>query len=238
MKQISLLLLCLLGLCSYTSFDDEPVVQQVDISDIENARPVTTLTNGKLITWTKGIDGNGTGDGYLTQSATAFNGDKNAHALPDTPLIPGTASHPEILLHYANDDSVKSQALAITGAGQFMITVQQNYYSGMYLALTSSEGASPLKIEMNYTDGTDFKDFLVPDYYRDLPANDPNISYLLHDLAKWGPKNEMREKDHHNIDLLNLHPNPKRRLLSIKIKKAQAGYLVFWAATGVRQVNN
>ena len=48
-------------------------VIQFKIASVLNARPVTILNNGKLITWQTGIDGGGKGDGYLTQSAAAFN---------------------------------------------------------------------------------------------------------------------------------------------------------------------
>lgn len=70
---------------------------------------------------------------------------------------------------------------------------------------------------MQYNDTLITKDFLVPDYYVDLSENDPDFCYLAHDLAKWGKKNEMTEKDHHNIDLLNIHPDPKRKLLKIAV---------------------
>jgi len=43
----------------------------------------------------------------------------------------------------------------------------------------------------------------------------------------------MTESDHHNIDLLNIHPNSGRTLTHIQVEKSEAGYLVFWAATGV-----
>ena len=77
-------------------------VIQFDISKILNARPVTTLYKNKLITWSKGIDGGGIADGYLTISAALFNNDKNPHALPDNPIFPANESHPEIKLHYSN----------------------------------------------------------------------------------------------------------------------------------------
>jgi len=44
----------------------------------------------------------------------------------------------------------------------------------------------------------------------------------------------MTEKDHHNIDLLNIHPNPGKKLDSISITKPKVGYLVIWAAMGVK----
>lgn len=73
---------------------------QINIDTLLNARPVTTLTGGKLVTWTKGIDGGGQGDGYLTMKAASFNGDKDPHALPNNPFIDATPAHPAIKLHY------------------------------------------------------------------------------------------------------------------------------------------
>ena len=206
---------------------------QIDISKIANARSVTTLTNGKLITWSKGIDGNGKADGYLTMAASLFNGDKEPKALPDNPLFPGNDKHPAVLLHYSNNDSMKNQTVAVSKQGSFQFEVSPMNYSAFYLALTSAEGASQLTVNFYYTDGTQSKSFDVPDYYKDIPPNDPDFCYLAYDLAKWGTKNNMTEKDHHNIDLLNIHPDPNRQLTKIQVEKAESGYLVFWGATGV-----
>jgi hypothetical protein len=206
---------------------------QFNISILLNARPVTVLYNNRPITWTKGIDGNGIGDGYLTLSAAISNGDKNPHALPDDPLFPANNSHPEIKLHYSNQDSLRNQACAILGESEVQFLVPQSKYKDIYLALTSSEGASTLKVHFKYTDGIEVKDFVLPDYYMDIKADDPNLCYLAHDLAKWGNKNNMAEKDHHNIDLLKIHPDPSRKLKSVTISKSKPGYLMFWAATGV-----
>jgi len=220
-------------LLSSVTFVKKEKVIQINIDKILNARPVTTLTDGKLVTWTKGIDGNGEADGYLTMTAALFNGDKDPKALPDNPLFPSNDKHPEVLLHYSNSDGISKQAFAITGAGSFIFNVPAKKYSGLFLALTSAEGASQIKIKLQYTDGVESKSFEVPDYYKDIPAEDPNFCYLAHDLAKWGTKNNMTEMNHHNIDLMNIHPDENRKLVSMQVEKSEAGYLVFWAATGV-----
>jgi len=224
-------ILCIL----FTSFSSQEKgkVIQINLDKILNARPVTTFTDGKLITWSKGIDGNGIADGYLTMAAAIFQGDQNPKALPDNPLFPANEKHPEVLLHYSNGDGLSNQALALTGSGNFSFEVPSKQYSTMFLAFTSSEGASQIKVTLNYADGKESKSFEVPDYYLDIPENDANFCYLVHDLAKWGKSNNMTEKDHHNIDLLNIHPDLKRKLTGIQVEKSQAGYLVFWSATGV-----
>ena len=208
-------------------------VIQINLSHQLNARSVTILSDGKLVTWTKGIDGNGDGDGYLTKSASVFNGDINLNALPDNPLFAADDKHPQVLLHYSNKDSESKQTVAITHAGNFSFDVPSNHYTSLFFALTSSEGASQIKVTLNYSDGIELKSMEVPDYYMDISAENTDWCYLAHNLAKWGKMNQMTEKDHHNIDLWNIHPNPNRRLKSIQIEKSEAGYLVFWAATGV-----
>jgi hypothetical protein len=227
------LLITLIFLLSSAQTHEKVKVIQIDLDKILNARPVTTLTNGKLVTWTKGIDGNGEADGYLTMSAALFNGDKDPIALPDNPLFQANNKHPEVLLHYSNNDGISNQAMAISGAGRFSFEVPAKKYSSLFLAFTSAEGASQIKISLKYADGVESKSYEVPDYYKDIPADDPNFCYLAHDLAKWGTKNNMTEMDHHNIDLLNIHPDENRKLVSIQVEKSEAGYLVFWAATGV-----
>lgn len=225
---------CLLvGANSFKGQKKDSVVQ-IDISKILNARPVTTLTDGKLIPWKKGIDGDGTADGYFTLSAALFNGDKDPHTLPDNPVFAANESHPEIKLYYSNKDSVHNQAFSIIGEGGVGFPVPKYKYSAVYLALLSAQGAIALHVKLSYTDGAEEKDFVIPDYFWDIKADDPTFCYLAHDMAKWNNKGIMAEKDHHNINLLKLRPDPSKILKSIEISKTKPGYLVFWAATGVK----
>ena len=160
-------------------FTQESKIIQIDISGLLNARPVTTLTANKLISWTKGIDGNGDGDGYLTHSAAAFNGDKDAHALPDNLLFsPQMHNIPKIILHYDNADSIHNQARFVSGAGEFTIPIPKGHYESIYLGLTSSEGASSLNFELIYANGTVIKSYLLPDYYNNISDKYPNLSYV------------------------------------------------------------
>lgn len=210
-------------------YKDSKVIQ-MDVSTVLNARSVTTLTKANPVTWTTGID---RGNGYLTMSAAAFMGDKDPHALPDNPLFPANQSRPEILLHYSNEDGTKNQTRCIPDTGEFLINVPARKYADLYLSLTSSYGASSLQFELMYKDGIEFRNFILPDWFKDIPENDPDLSYVAHNMGKWGNKNNLNEKDHHNIDALNIHPNPKRFLTAIKLRKLPGGYLLFWAATGV-----
>lgn len=203
---------------------------QIDVSNILNTRSVTTLTKGKPVTWTTGIDKE---NGYLTMAASSFMGDQDPHALPDNPLFPDNPSHPEIFLHYSNESGKQNQTLCLPDTGEFVIRVPKYKYADLYLSLTSSYGYTALQFELTYHDGMELKNFVLPDWFKDIPENDPDFSYVAHNMGKWGNKNNLNEKDHHNIDALNIHPNPNRILTAIKLKKSHGGYLVFWAATGV-----
>ncbi|MES2375790.1 MAG: hypothetical protein V4553_04395 [Bacteroidota bacterium] len=206
-------------------------VIQIDISDLLNTRPVTTLTNGKLISWTKGVDRE---NGYLTTAAALANGETNPKAIADNSLIAATDHHPEILLHYNNNDATKNQAMLLTDSTAFTIKTPKNKYADLYICLTSAYGKSKLQYELIYNDGSETKNIVVPDWANDVPDTDPNFSYVVHDLAKWTNKNFRTENDHHNIHALNVHPDPKRVLTAVRVKNQSKTYVLFWAATGVK----
>jgi hypothetical protein len=235
MKTLSALILFIITqqIAAYGQSKPGKVIQ-FDISLVLNARPVTIINNGKLVTWQNGIDGGGKADGYLTRSAAVFNHQDSTHTLPDDALFRANNAHPEIKLHYSNHDTVHYQACSMPGESVIRFQVTAAKYKALYMALTSAEGASSLQIELIYEYGSEIKEVLLPDYYADIPAGSPNLCYLVHDLAKWGPANQMAEKDHHNIDLLKIIPDQGKTLKEIKISKNKNGYLVFWAAAGVK----
>jgi hypothetical protein len=206
-------------------------VIQIDISDLLNTRPVTTLTNGKLIPWTKGVDRE---NGYLTNAAALANGETNPKAIADNSLIPANDHHPEILLHYNNKDANKNQAILLVDSTAFTINAPKNRYTDFYICLTSAYGKSNLQYELIYSDGIEVKKIVVPDWANDVPDNDPNFSYVVHDLAKWTEKHFRTENDHHNIHALNVHPDSKRVLTGVRVKNLSKTYVLFWAATGVK----
>jgi hypothetical protein len=210
-------------------FKAEKVIQ-IDVNHILNTRSVTTLTKGELITWTNGIDKQ---NGYLTMAAAKFKGDTDPHALPDDPIVAANEHHPAIVLHYANEEGVKYQARYLADTGSFIIKVPANKYSGLYLSLTSAYGASQLQFELTYKDGTELRNFVLPDWAKDVPDNDPDFSYVVHNMGKWSNKNTLTEKDHHNIHALNVHPDANRVLTAVKLKNLSKTYILFWAATGV-----
>jgi hypothetical protein len=211
-------------------------IVQVPLDNFMTARSVTTLTGGKLVTWTMGIDGGGNADGYMTAAASKFHNDPpTLKTLPDDGKFAANARHPDVALHFSNDaDPASQQTYWVRGAGNFTFPVPAATYSKMFLFLTSSEGSSTLKLTLVYADATsDVINVTLPDYYADVSPTDPVLFNLASDLPKWTKTNAVAEMNHHNLTGVEIHPAAAKSLNSIKVEKTAAGYLVFWGATGV-----
>jgi hypothetical protein len=209
-------------------------VIQVDVRPILTGRAVTTLTGGKLVPWTKGVDGGGRADGYMTLAASVANGDKNAKALPDDGCFPATAAHPFVRLNFSNADGKGFQIRSLDCEGSFSFPVPGKRYKKMLIFMTSAEGPSHLSFKLTYADGTsEQREVLLPDYFNDPPAGNTNVFSLAADLAKWNASGKMTERDHHHIHGVDLHPDAGKQLVSVQVGKTAPGYLVFWGATGV-----
>jgi hypothetical protein len=209
-------------------------VIQVDVRPILTGRAVTTFTDGKLVPWTQGVDGGGRADGYLTLEAAEANGDQHAKALPDDGCFAANAAHPFARLNFTNADGKNPQTRGVIGEGEFSFPVPEKSYQRMMVFMTSSEGPSHLRFQLAYADGTrEPQEILLPDYYNTPPAGDTNVFTLAADLAKWNAAGRMTEQNHHNIHGVDLHPDARKKLVSIRVEKSAPAYLLFWGATGV-----
>jgi hypothetical protein len=228
-------ILCLILLCQTAGFSVPAAdVIQIDVRPVLTGRAVTTFTDGKLKPWTKGVDGAGRADGFMTFEASTANGDKDARALPGDGCFKATTRHPFVQLNFSNADGEGFQTRGVEGEGGFDFPVPHKRYERMLIFATSSEGPSHLHFKLTYADGTsEEREILLPDYYNDAPADDPNIFSLAADLAKWNASGHMAEKNHHYIHGVDLHPDVKKKLISVSVGKTAPGYLVFWGATGV-----
>ncbi len=226
-----LLLVLLTGPLAWTS-----TVIQEDVSTLLTGRAVTTLTEGKIVPWTKGIDGKGLGDGFMTESAAAANGDKDVKALPDDGCFKATVSHPFVRLNFTDGDAKSPQTRSVEGEGQFTIPVVPRQYRRMLVFMTSAEGPSQLRFKLAYANGTVEQCVVkLPDYFFDAPAGDSNVFSLATDLPKWNATGRipLHEFNHHYLHGVDLHPDASKKLLSVLVHKTPPGYLVFWGATGV-----
>jgi hypothetical protein len=216
-----------------TSIEAVEVVQ-VDVRPILTGRAVTTFTDGKLVPWTQGVDGGGRADGYLTSEAAGANGNPHAKALPDDGCFAANAAHPFVRLNFANADGKNQQIRSVTGEGKFSFPVKEQRYQRMMVFLTSAEGPSYLRFQLTYADDTrELRDILLPDYYNAPPAGETNVFTLAADLAKWNAASRMTEPNHHQIHGVDLHPDARKELVSVRVDKTAPAYLVFWGATGV-----
>lgn len=210
-------------------------VVQLDVSSVLNGRPVTTYDGHHLTPWREGVDGDGTADGLLTGSAARAKGDPSVHALPDSPLIPASAQHPAIALHYANADATGKQARGLTGRETLSLAIPDQSFAKLYLVFTSAEGPTNIRATLHYADGTTTNTTVeIPDWYN-ATGKDPRVSVAVGNLAKWNAQGALAESDHHYLHAVELAADPTRRLTKVEVAKlTPASYLVFWAAAAVK----
>ena len=209
---------------------------QIDVQELLNARVVTVVKDGALVTLRDDIDGAG---GLATQAASLLMGNKEAHPLPDNPHFPATDRHPEAVLHYANGDATSNQMRRAQGEDTFFFTVPAEHYSHLHLYCSSGWGASQLQVKLIYNDQpVERRSVEVPDWFWELKSDDPIRSYLALNLGKWTKKNEMAERDHHFIFALDLAPSPERVLNRVGIHKLEKGLLGFYGATATLAPKN
>lgn len=222
-------------------------VVQVDVKSLLNARSVTTFTDGKIVPWVMGIDGDGTADGYMTEAAAAALHDPRAKALPNDGVFPAHGGLPTVVLNYSNADGKSPQTHYLIGTGRFKFPVPPAHYSRLFLFLTLGEGAYKLegppnlRVTLHYTDGTASHDYQLLDYAAQYPPDHPDFLALISDRDKWHNDETVAERGNHNIHALDVHPDAGKILRSVKVEKTRketrypkrAGYLVFWGATGV-----
>jgi|GEM_PF-2825398 hypothetical protein len=208
---------------------------QVNIKSILNARSVSTFSNGKIYTWTRGIDGNGYGDGYVTHSVAVHLNYTAGPTLPDSALFTANANHPTMLLNYSNSDSTGFQTHYLSGSDSVTFSVPQGNYSTVYLALTSSEGSTTIGVVLNYSDGPVTSTFTLPDYDQGLTSG---VFHVDSNMQKWNNQNSPGDNFGHALDGFGVTTNSAKILTSVKLVKNTAGsYLVLWGVTGVGTVS-
>lgn len=203
---------------------------QVNIKSLLNARAVSTFSNGKIYTWTMGIDGGGGGDGYVTHSV-AVHLNYTGHTLPDSALYPANANHPKMLLNFSNVDSTDPQTHYLKNNDSVSFSVPQGNYSKIYLALTSSEGSTTIDAVLNYSDGPATSTFTLNDYDQGLATG---VFYVDSAMQKWSNTNSPGDNYGHALNGFGVTANSAKTLTSVKLLKKTAGsYLVLWGVTGV-----
>src|SRR5580704_18161595 len=229
--------LIVLGMARVASAD---TTVQIPIDSLLDARPVSTLTGGVVVPWTagEGIDGNGGGNGFVTEGVATKLG-YNGPALPNDGIFPAGKGLPEFDLYFSDSNpatSFQAHNVHANMVGAIQFAVPQATYSSIYLVLTDSENADMLTVTMTYADATTSMvgPFTMPDYDQGLPANTKEVSYFsLFSGQKWSSTDGPNDNMGHSITGVILTPTPTKPLTGMVINKPSDGhYLVFWGAVG------
>ena len=209
---------------------------QFNVKGMLNARVVTTCSNGTLQTWNKGIDG--VWSGLATRQAADLMGSKGRVALPDDATFQANSLHPQVVLHFPNDD-VSGNQVRFSDKGTadaYSFYPSSGYLSHLSLFFMSAFGTSEINVEIEYTDNTkEFRMYSIEDWAKKVPESEEKY-FLSANLAKWGAKNTELEKDSHYLMGIELKPAPTKKVSCVTVKKpASPTTLTFWGATGYLQ---
>jgi hypothetical protein len=223
-------------------------VVQIPVGSLIDGRSVSTVAGGTVTPWTPGlgVDGNGGGDGFVTNAVEAIlatqgkttNGQVGV-ALPNDGMFAADARHPAVVLHFSNTDPIASpqthQVYQAKGAQSFQVAIPAATYSKMFLFITCSEGAAALTITLNYAGGTPMVTKLtLPDYgIGGASANDPVFFNLISRMRKWTTTDMETDTTSHTITGIELNPTATATLTSIDVAKTNQAHVVFWGATGI-----
>jgi len=223
-------------------------IVQVPVDGLIDGRTVSTLDNGTVVPWTpgQGVDGDGNGDGYVTDAVEAVLntqgktvGGQIGKALPDDGVFPADTRHPEIDLHFSNAAPSTSpqthQIYIANGPQNFSLPIPQATYSKLFLILTASEGAADLTITLNYMGAAPVSaNFHLPDYgVGGAAANDPVYFNLIEGMRKWTQTDQEGDGPSHTITGIEIAPSATDMLTSVDIMKTNGSHVVFWGATGI-----
>jgi hypothetical protein len=129
--------------------------------------------------------------------------------------------------------SASPQTHLIPPSGSISFLVPAAKYSKFFLFFNGAAGGTTITVTLTYADGMGTANATIPDYYADVPANDPVLFNLAPNLAKWDKNTAINEANHHNINGVELAPLPDKTLTGIKVVRGAEGNLVFWGATGI-----
>ena len=226
-------------------------VVQIPVDSVIDGRTVSTATGGTITPWSagQGVDGDGGGDGYVTDAAEAILvtqnktvGGKAGKALPDDGMFPADTRHPAIALHFSNAAPLTSPQThqiyinATRGAQMFQFNVPQATYSKMFLFITASEGGAALTITLNYAGGAapTVQKLMLPDYgIGGAKAGDAVFFNLIEGMRKWSGTDNEGDSTTHTITGIELNPTATAMLTSIQVAKTNGSHCVFWGATGI-----
>ncbi len=209
-------------------------VVQVPLPGLLMGRSVSTLMGDQIVPWTLPTDGGNLQNAYVTAAVAMKQGKPTANALPNDGRFAANARHPEVVLHFSNDaESTAPQTMLVALSTTFSFAVPAATYSKLFLFFNGAAGGAGIMVTLKYSDGMETKGATVPDYYADIPANDPVLFNLATDLAKYDKNSQVTEANHHNITGVELSPQAGKMLTEVQVARDDKGNLVFWGATGI-----
>ena len=172
----------------------------------------------------------GTSHDVPTQSVATRTGGDGSKGVPDDGFFAADANHPDVQLHWSNDDDGPNSRVVTSPGDTFTIDVPKDNYKQVQIYGFSASGSTTLSLTLTYDDGaTDSRMFVFPDWYSD-PAPS-GLFYLIDGFDRY--LYPMVDHDHDGaIFGASLDPDPAKKLVSISVVTAAVdNHFVFYGAT-------
>jgi Calcium-binding EGF domain/EGF domain len=188
----------------------------------------TVVNNGKGTLDPTQTSMDASGFAFLTQSVATALGGPAGNGLPDDGRFPANADHPDVKLHFRNDDDgLNSRVLRAGESFSFAVPVAS--YQEVQIYALSAEGKSAVKLTLTYADATtEARQVTLGDWFDDpSPAGQ---FFLVDGLDRFGAGGYVAAHDP-AISAVNLAPNPQKKLASVTVAGQGAGIVTFYGAT-------
>jgi hypothetical protein len=164
----------------------------------------------------------------ITQSAAQAL-DPSGVGLPDDAFFGVNTQHPDVQLHWRNDDNGVNSRFLRKGES-FTFSVPMTTYTEVQVYGLATEGGALVDFVLTYSDGTtDTRNVKFIDWFNDPPA--PGQFFLIDGLDRYGSSGLDVARDP-AISGVNLAPNKAKQLVSIKVAQPSTNYFVFFGALG------
>ena len=168
------------------------------------------------------------GFSLLTQSVATALGGSAGKGLPDDGFFPANTAHPDVKLHFRNDDDGPNSRVLKAGES-FSFAVPVASYQQVQLYALSTEGKSTVKVTLTYADATtEARSVTLGDWFDDpAPAGQ---FFLVDGLDRFGNSGYVAAHDP-AISGVNLAPNTLKKLVSVTVEGQGTGVVTFYGAT-------
>jgi uncharacterized repeat protein (TIGR01451 family) len=210
-------------------------VIQFDPTSVFNADVVVNNGGGDDVVQ-DAMDGDN--NAYTTQSFSAAEFPTDPDGLPDDAFFPAGAGHPNVQLHWSNDDNGNNARRSANAVDNFTIDILDGTYESVHIFGATGDGDAQLTVTFNYSDVTTSQvSVTIPDWFN---APTSPVYQLIGGLDRAETDASVHyDDDGAQIFGAELGVDDSKTLVSITIDRTDtSGIFAFFGAVGLIAQND